>query len=50
MFVLFKYEKLKLAFSLSLLPMLIIIKNIDVGNPFVEKYYSDFFIYLFLKN
>ncbi|GIR21975.1 MAG: hypothetical protein CM15mP36_11820 [Flavobacteriales bacterium] len=28
--------------------MLIIIKNIDVGNPFVEKYYSDFF-YLFIS-
>ena len=41
-------KKLKLAFSLSLLPMLIIIKNIDVGNPFVEKYYSDFF-YLFIS-
>jgi len=41
-------KKLKLAFSLSLLPMLIIIKNIEVGNPFVEKYYSDF-IYLFIS-
>ena len=39
-------KKLKLVFSLSLLPMLIIIKNIEVGNPFVEKYYSDFFYLL----
>jgi len=41
-------KKLKLAFLLSLLPMLIIIKNIEVGNPYVEKYYSDFF-YLFIS-
>ncbi len=41
-------KKLKLSFLLSLLPMLIIIKNIEVGNPYVEKYYSDFF-YLFIS-
>ena len=28
--------------------MLFIIKNIEVGNPLVEKYYSDFF-YLFIS-
>ena len=41
-------KKLKLAFALSLLPMLFIIKNIEVGNPLVEKYYSEFF-YLFIS-
>tara|TARA_S200000501_G_scaffold237042_1_gene222199 strand:+ start:7831 stop:8895 length:1065 start_codon:yes stop_codon:yes gene_type:complete len=42
-------KKLKLAFLLSLLPMIIIIKKIEVGNPFVEKYYSEFF-YLFISD
>ena len=41
-------KKLKLAFTLSLLPMLFIIKNIEVGNQFIEKYYSNFF-YLFIS-
>ena len=41
-------KKLKLVFALSLLPMLFIIKNIEVGNPLVEKYYSEFF-YLFIS-
>ena len=41
-------KKLKLAFALGLFPMLLIIKNIEVGNQFIEKYYSNF-IYLFIS-
>ncbi len=36
-------KKLKVVVTLGLLPMFLIIKNIEVGNSIVEKYYSDFF-------
>lgn len=41
-------KKLKVVVTLGLLPMFLIIKNIEVGNSVVEKYYSDFF-YLYIS-
>ena len=41
-------KKLKVVVTLGLFPMFLIIKNIEVGNSVVEKYYSDFF-YLYIS-
>jgi len=41
-------KKLKVVVTLGLLPIFLIIKNIEVGNSVVEKYYSDFF-YLYIS-
>ena len=41
-------KKLKVVVTMGLFPMFLIIKNIEVGNSVVEKYYSDFF-YLYIS-
>ena len=41
-------KKFKLIITIALIPMLIIIKNIEIGNLIFEKYYSNL-LYLFIS-